>query len=322
MLHPMMDPLGRFPPGFDRPLALPEFFDMDGEPQYHFSPISVFPLIPLHETDMISLFAEPLIDTYRQHYELPQPAALERLLLLNSAENRLRRQLKQIQLLELFGARRLAEQFAMQLLAAQNALPGLGPPRDLSYGLGPDFDDTYLSPLARDHGGGLVPLEAIGYGNGLANWDFNILSQLIANRGSGSLNNTLTSPLAITRPRSTPLYPALGMPRGYSYPSSWSSRHHHYPTYSNTGAYGGGFWSPGSVSMSAGGGAGGYFGRRTMHPTNMNVNMGIAGPGGVGPSDNIHRVIEAISCDGGRQSSRRRRFNWNHFEKRKKGPPL
>lgn len=36
MLHPMMDPLGRFPPGFDRPLALPEFFEMDGEPLISF----------------------------------------------------------------------------------------------------------------------------------------------------------------------------------------------------------------------------------------------------------------------------------------------
>ena len=31
MLHPMMDPVGRFPPGFDRPLRLQDFFSMDGK---------------------------------------------------------------------------------------------------------------------------------------------------------------------------------------------------------------------------------------------------------------------------------------------------
>jgi hypothetical protein len=31
MLYPMMDTLGRFPQGFDRPVRLPDFLDMDGE---------------------------------------------------------------------------------------------------------------------------------------------------------------------------------------------------------------------------------------------------------------------------------------------------
>lgn len=34
-LHPMMDSLGRFPPGFDRPLSLQEFFGMDGKQDSH-----------------------------------------------------------------------------------------------------------------------------------------------------------------------------------------------------------------------------------------------------------------------------------------------
>ena len=35
MLHPMMDALGRFPPGFDRPLSLQDFFGMDGKQHSH-----------------------------------------------------------------------------------------------------------------------------------------------------------------------------------------------------------------------------------------------------------------------------------------------
>jgi hypothetical protein len=35
MLHPMMDPHGRFPPGFDRPLMCEEFLNMDGKQHSH-----------------------------------------------------------------------------------------------------------------------------------------------------------------------------------------------------------------------------------------------------------------------------------------------
>lgn len=42
MLHPMMDPLGRFPPGFDRPLRLQDFFSMDGKQHSHLLPVRSF----------------------------------------------------------------------------------------------------------------------------------------------------------------------------------------------------------------------------------------------------------------------------------------
>jgi hypothetical protein len=42
MLHPMMDPLGRFPPGFDRPLRLQDFFSMDGEQRSYLLPKRIF----------------------------------------------------------------------------------------------------------------------------------------------------------------------------------------------------------------------------------------------------------------------------------------
>jgi len=35
MLHPVMDPHGRFPPGFDRPLRLQDFLSMDGKRQIY-----------------------------------------------------------------------------------------------------------------------------------------------------------------------------------------------------------------------------------------------------------------------------------------------
>lgn len=47
MLHPMMDSLGRFPPGFDRPLSLQDFFGMDGNqapPSYSLG--TVFSTLP------------------------------------------------------------------------------------------------------------------------------------------------------------------------------------------------------------------------------------------------------------------------------------
>lgn len=211
-----------------------------------------------------------MIDSHRHHYGLPQPETLQRLLLLNAAEQQLRRRLKQIQLLELYGARRLAEQFAVQLLAAQNALPGLGAPRSLGHGLGPDFDDTYLSPLTRDYGGN-TPLNAIGYGNGLANWNFNMLPQLMAAAvpgGGVSHGDRALSPWSgpsATNPWARAgMYPGAGMNRCHGFPGSW----------------------PGMLNGGEGwGGQMGAFGPRSMSM-------------GAGPS-NIRRVIESISCDGG-----------------------
>lgn len=150
----------------------------------------------------------------------------------------------------------------MQVLAAQNALPGLGAPRSLGYGLGPDFDETYLSPLSRDHGG-MVPLEAIGYGNGLTKWNHDLLSQLRAGgvgRGLGPLGGSVdASPWARAG-----AYPGAGVDRGYRFPSSWPGL-----------PYTGGAW---------GGAVGGYDARR----------MGMSG-GSSGPP----RFMDRISCDGG-----------------------
>lgn len=112
------------------------------------------------------------------------PEALEDLLLLNSAEHQIKRQLKKVQLLEFYGAKRLAEQFALQFLAIQGLIPGLSVPgrSQLGIGLGPEFDDTYLSSLQREGepsiysptttAAAVIPFDAIGYGNGLANWNF------------------------------------------------------------------------------------------------------------------------------------------------------
>ncbi|KAF7509978.1 hypothetical protein GJ744_007292 [Endocarpon pusillum] len=188
MLLPMMDSLGRFPPGFDRPLRLQEFFNMD----------------------------ESLIDSHRQHYGLPHPENLERLLLINSAERQLLRGLKQIQLLELYGARLLAEQYAVQLLHIQDLFPGLRAPRSLGYGLGPEFEETYLSPWRREHGG-LAPLEILGYGSGLVNWNPDVLVQMRAGRGLG--------PEGVSPWGRAGMHPGIGMgmSRGYGFPGGWPS---------------------------------------------------------------------------------------------------
>lgn len=216
---------------------------------------------------------EPVLDSYRHHYGIPPPETLGRLLLLNSAEKELRRQLKQIQLLELHGAKRLAEQYTVQLLASQNALPGLSAPPNLGYGLGPDFDDSFLTPLARDSGG-VVPLEAIGYGNGLSNWNFDALAQLGPPRAGGGpvglppwAGNGGANPWARAATS-----PGMGMNRGTNGYAGNLPRL----------AYDGAPW--------AGPMMGGYDPRR--------MNMG-------GGQSNISRIVEAISCDGGARRSRR-----------------
>ena len=229
--------------------------------QFYSEKLFVSPICATHQ-HILTPCTEPLIDSQRHHYGLPAPETLERLLLLNNAERQLRRQLKQIQLLELYGARRLAEQLAIQLLAAQNALPGLNAPRSLGYGLGPDFDET-LSPLARDYGG-MAPLEAIGYGNGLMNWNYDVLPQLRAGSGGRSLGPWSGSGSAIPWARSG-MYPGRSLNRGYASPGGWPGL-----------PYNGGSWS---------GLAGGYDPRR----------MGMSR----GPS-NHHPFMSAISCDGGR----------------------
>ena len=227
---------------------------------------------------MLTYSIEPLIDSYRHHYGIPPPETLGRLLHLNSAEKQLRRQLKQIQLLELHGAKRLVEQFTLQLLTSQNALPGLGAPPSLGYGLGPDFDDNFLAPLTRDYGG-IVPLEAIGYGNGLANWNFDALAQLWpARAGDGAVGLLPWSGHSGTNPwAGVATSPVMGMSRGGNgYPGSLPRL-----------AYDGAPW--------AGPMMGGYDPRR--------MNMG-------GGQSNISRVMDAISCDGGGGGGRRsRRFD-------------
>ncbi len=282
MLYPMMDPLGRLPPGFDRPRRIEEYLALDGKRHCHLlfecrMSTVLSSLCCLHilcyVQHLLICSVEPLIDSHHQHYGLRHPENLERLLLLNSAEHRLRRELKQIQLLQLHGAERLAEQFAMQLLAAQNFLPGVGTPRSLGYGLGPDFDN-FLNPLTRDYDG-MIPLEALGYGNGLANWNFDMLPQFRAataggdGRGLGPWGGPeVTNPFARTG-----MYPSMGMNRGYGFPGSFPGL-----------LYGGGPW----------GGSMGGFGPRSM---------GMDG----GPS-NYGRLIERISCDGG-GGNRAKRFN-------------
>jgi hypothetical protein len=279
MLHPMMDPLGRFPPGFDRPWRLDEFLAMDGKQRPHLFkfPLSISssckprplnssgPILLCCVEQLLTCSAEPLIDSHRHHYGLPQPENLEKLLLLNSHEQNLRRQLKQVQLLELYGAKHLAEQFAIQLLASQNALPGLSAPRSPGYGLGPDFDDDFLSPLRRDQSGA-IPLDALGYGSGLSNWNLDLLPQLraaMAGRGGRGLGPWAGAGGASPWARSG-IYPGMGSPRGYGAPGSWPGL-----------PYSGGAW---------GGGIGGYDPR----------GRGI----GSGPSD-MSRFMERISCDGG-----------------------
>lgn len=218
---------------------------------------------------------------YRHHYGVPPPVNLERLLLLNSAEKQLRRQLKQIQLLELHGAKHLAEQFAVQLLAHQNALPGLVAPPSLGYGLGPDFDDSFLTPLMREYGG-VVPLEAIGYGNGLANWNYDALWRLSPSRGGGGgLGLAPWSGHGVANPCARPsMYPGMGMNRrGHAYPGNMARL----PYVGGAGG-GGGPWTGPMM--------GGY------NPRMMDM--------GGGQSD-ISRVIEAISCDGGGGGGTRQR---------------
>lgn len=46
MLYPIMDPLGRFPPGFDRPLPIQDFFGMDGKQHSHHFPSQYPPHLP------------------------------------------------------------------------------------------------------------------------------------------------------------------------------------------------------------------------------------------------------------------------------------
>jgi hypothetical protein len=213
--------------------------------------------------------AELLIDNQRQHYGLPEPQTLERLLLLNSAEQQLRRRLKQIQILEVQGARHLAEQLAIQVLASQNAIPGLNTPRNLGYGLGPDFDETYLSPLRREYGG-VVPLDAIGYGRGISGWNHDVLPQMMAaaaagnGRGLGFGNGSRGA-----NPWSqTGMFPGMNSNRAYGFPGSWP---------------------PG---MQFGGGGNGPWG---------------GSMGGSGPS-NFQRFVETVRCDGG-NGNRYRRFD-------------
>jgi hypothetical protein len=108
----------------------------------------------------------------------------------------------------------------MQLLAAQNALPGLATPR-LGYGLGPDFDDSYLSPLTQNlGGGGMMPLEAMGYGTGLGNWNTDTLQQMMMMGGRGG--GGVPGPSWPARPAMFPgMFPGMGMSRGHSFPGSW-----------------------------------------------------------------------------------------------------
>ena len=74
------------------------------------------------------------------------------------------------------------------------------------YRLGPDFDESYLSPLRRNYGG-INPFEAAGYGSGLANWNPNMLRGML---GDGGANPWARAPM----------YPGM-MNRGQSFPSSW-----------------------------------------------------------------------------------------------------
>ncbi len=220
---------------------------------------------PSHPPHLLTYLPEPLIDSHRHHHNLPPTDHIERLLLLNANAQQLRRQIKQVQLLEYYGARRLAEQFSIQLLGAQNALPGLGTPR-LGYGLGSDFDDSYLSPLTRSmSGGGMMPLEALGYGNGIANWNPETLQQMVGGDVPGATSSWARAGL----------FPGMGMGMGMSTGMNQRS----------------GFPSSGwpGMSYSGGGGGGGGGGWR-----------------GLGGIDRvINRISCDASGRGGRSRSRR-----------------
>lgn len=269
MLHPMMDSLSRFSPGFDSPRSISEFLAMEGKQHSPFfcqkpPPMSTFTqlLSWCYLKQLLTLSTEPLLDSHRHHYGLPYPEALQRALLLNIGSlHRHLCQLKQIQFFELFGAARLAEQSAIQLLTSQNAFPGLSIPRNMGISLGPDFEDMHLSPLRRSIGG-LSALDAIGYGRGLSNWNYDILPQLLPARATAVGGRGL--PPWAGYPG---IYPGTGAQRGHPYPGSWPGS-----------PFSGAEW-PGFMG-------GGYDPRR----------MGIGGGGGL---NSYERVAASISCDGG-----------------------
>jgi hypothetical protein len=206
MLHPVMDPHGRFAPGFDRPLRLQDFLGMDGKRRSYLLSIRILPITTLTSNRSTLLFPlsqvtrpHPLIyytthklfltvslelhlDTQRQHYNLPTPETPQHLQLLSSTEHHLRHILKQLQLLQLHGANHLAEQLLVQLRAMQqqHTLPGLlAPPRSLGSGLAPDFDNPMLQRY------GATPLFGYGGGNGVATWNQDLLSRQRLGREMG-----------------------------------------------------------------------------------------------------------------------------------------
>lgn len=132
-----------------------------------------------------------------------------------------------------------------------------------------------------------MPLEAIGYGNGLAEWNWNVLPQLMAARSSGAAWGGLSagamgSPWASRVGMVPGRAMGMGMNPGFGFqPSRWAAG------------------MPHAAVAGAGGGPGPWPMPRSM---SMSMGMGMGGPG------NIHRVMDRISCDGG-YGSRRGRFN-------------
>lgn len=130
----------------------------------------------------------------------------------------------------------------------------------------------------------MMPLAAIGYGSGLANWDFDKLAQLSAakaagrGRGLGPCWGGLDSAIPWA---GAAMYPGMDLNRGYSSPAGWLGVPH-----------GAGPW---------GGHMGGY------DPRRMSMGMGEGGRSG-----NLDRIIEAISCDGGGGGGGRRGRGFNN----------